>query len=293
MFWYIIILLIVILLFLFYKKIENFENKLNAAYFLGHNGLGDNITNKSAIKFLSNYYNTIYFICKESYIDNIKLIYKDISNVELKTVRNNFEYEDCKNILENAYNDNTVNIFLSGDASKEYGESRITHPDLLNYKKNDKNYTVEEITQHIKNFYQDIGLDLSIYYEYFDIQSTQDSMNYYNMIKDKNIIFMHTEGSNRTINLDSIIKKNIDDSNTIMVCANKNVYPKNNINYDLANKFIDLYITYYIDIIKNANDIYIINSCFSCIIYPWDKLKKLKSKNVNIYHLNNNEHRII
>jgi hypothetical protein len=269
------------------------ENKLNNAYFLGHLGLGDNITNKSAVKFLSNYYNTIYFICTENFLDNNKLIYEDISNVTFKTIRHEFYYEECKNLLEDAYNDNSVDIFLSGFVSKTHGQSRITNPNLLNYKQNDKNYTVEKITHHIKDFYQDIGLDLSIYYEYFDIQSTQESINYYNMIKDKNIIFMHTKGSNRTINLDSIIQKHINDSNTIMVCANKNIYPENNINYDLANQFIDLYVTYYIDIIKNANDIHVINSCFSCIIIPWNKVKKLKSKNVNIYHLDNNEHRII
>ena len=104
---------------------------------------------------------------------------------------------------------------------------------------------------------------------------------------------MHTKGSNRTMDLDRIIKNHINDSNTIMICANKNVYPQNNINYNLANKFIDLYVTYYIDIIKNANDIYVINSCFSCIIIPWNKVNKLKSKNVNIYHIKSNEHRII
>jgi hypothetical protein len=61
---------------------EHIENKLNTAYFLGHLGLGYNITYKSAIYFLSNYYNTIYFICKENFLDNNKLIYEDISNVE-------------------------------------------------------------------------------------------------------------------------------------------------------------------------------------------------------------------
>ena len=268
------------------------QNKLNNAYFLGHLGLGDNITNKSAIYFLSKYYNIIYFICKENFLDNNKLIYEDISNVEFKTVRNETEFQECVNLIKNAYIDR-ADIFISGSGFKSFGGSRITHPNLLNYKKNDKNYTVEQITHHIKEFYEDIHLDLSVYYEYFHIQSSEESINYYNMIKDKNIIFMHTKASNRTMDLDRIIKNHINDSNTIMICANKNVYPQNNINYNLANKFIDLYVTYYIDIIKNANDIYVINSCFSCIIIPWNKVNKLKSKNVNIYHIKSNEHRII
>ena len=39
--------------------------KQKSAYFLSHNGLGDNITNIGAINFLLNYYETIYFLCKD------------------------------------------------------------------------------------------------------------------------------------------------------------------------------------------------------------------------------------
>ena len=55
---------------------NSFENYLNYikdpenpevlnCYFLGHLGLGDNITNSSAVNYLLQHYNTIYFFCKD------------------------------------------------------------------------------------------------------------------------------------------------------------------------------------------------------------------------------------
>ena len=48
--------------------------KLQTAYFLSHNGLGDNITSIGAINFLSNYFETIYFLCKNSYSNNVQVL---------------------------------------------------------------------------------------------------------------------------------------------------------------------------------------------------------------------------
>ena len=41
--------------------------KQKSAYFLSHNGLGDNITSIGSIIFLLQYYETIYFLCKNNY----------------------------------------------------------------------------------------------------------------------------------------------------------------------------------------------------------------------------------
>ena len=40
--------------------------KLNKAYFLCHNGLGDIFTMIGAINFLLNYFEEIYFLCKNN-----------------------------------------------------------------------------------------------------------------------------------------------------------------------------------------------------------------------------------
>ena len=46
-----------------------------SVFFLGHNGLGDNITNIGAINYLLTIYENVYFICKDIYIQNLKEIF--------------------------------------------------------------------------------------------------------------------------------------------------------------------------------------------------------------------------
>ena len=70
---------------------------------------------------------------------------------------------------------------------------------------------------------------------------------------------------------------------TIIICANKNMYNINNSKYELANKYINLFIAYYIDIILNSYEIHVVDSCFSCIINPLKVTNRLFSKITNIY----------
>lgn len=141
--------------------------KLSKAYFLSHNGLGDNITSISAINFLSQYYNVIYFLCKDIYENNVKLLFENNKSIIVIPFNYNDEYNQCKEILKNALNeDKNINIFVSG-CHKNYINSIISHEELIHYQKTNKNYKIDY--SFIENFYKDINLDLSIYYEYFNI----------------------------------------------------------------------------------------------------------------------------
>jgi hypothetical protein len=262
--------------------------KQDSAYFLGHNGLGDNITNIGAIHFLLQYYNIIYILCKNIYFENVNKLFnnKIISkNIILVPFNTNNEYSECKIIITNAMKNKLTDIFISGHCHTSYLKSRISHPNLLKYNQNDNHYTVK--WNHIRSFYYDIGLDLSIYYNYFTIDSTNESKKYYDCIKNYNIIFLHTKSSNRELSLENIINKFINLDNTIIICANKNIYNKddikNNTKYELANKYVNILVAYYIDIIYNAFEIHIVDSCFSCIVHPLNINKKLIAKIVNIY----------
>ena len=51
--------------------------KQKNAYFLSHNGLGDNITSIGAVNFLLNYYENIFFLCKDIHEDNVKLLFNN------------------------------------------------------------------------------------------------------------------------------------------------------------------------------------------------------------------------
>lgn len=253
-------------------------SKYDFAYVLSHNGLGDNITMIGAINFLSQHYKKIYFLCKDKYASNVKLLINK-KNVTIVPFDHKNEFSSCKNILDNVYSNNSTDIFVCG-CHKSYCKSKITNSSILNYKKNNK-YSIK--WKHIENFYKDMNLDLNIYYNYFDINSTEKSMVLYYKIKDKNIIFCHTQSSTKTISLPENIKKNIHNDKYIIICANENIYNENHKYFNLANKFVNIPLQNYIDVIKNACEIFIIDSCFSCIIHPLSVVNKLNTKKIKYY----------
>lgn len=245
--------------------------KQNSAYFLSHNGLGDNITSIGAINYLLNYYETIYFLCKDIYNDNVKILFENKPVITIPFDSKN-ETNECAAIISKAYNLND-DVFICGFHTS-YLKSKITHPDLLQYVKNDNNYSIKY--KFIKDFYNDINLDLNIYYTYFDINSSEISLKYYNEIKNYKIVFLHTKSSTKEIYLDDLVNLYIDKDDYIIICANKNLYNVSNIKHNLAEQYVNIKVAYYIDVIKNAEIIHIIDSCFSCIVYPLYESRKIQ-----------------
>jgi len=175
--------------------------KQKNAYFLSHNGLGDNITSIGAVNFLLNYYENIFFLCKDIHEDNVKLLFNN-KPVIIVAFDSKNETNHCRRIIHNI-RDNETDTFISG-CHTSYLKKKITSPDLLKYIQNDGNYSVKY--QHIRDFYYDNNLDLSIYFNYFDIASNKISKQYYDDLKKYKIVFLHTKASNIEIDLDIVIK---------------------------------------------------------------------------------------
>jgi hypothetical protein len=164
--------------------------KQKTAYFLGHNGLGDNITSISAVNFLLKYYETIHFLCRKHNVDNVKLIYNN-EKVIIETVDVKWhcpkEAEGFKKIIDEA--DPDADCFILGFQNIKNFKNKITHPELLKYVPNNDGYNIR--WSFIKDFYNDIGLDLSIYYNYFNIDSCETSKKLY-----ENILNSLSKGDN-------------------------------------------------------------------------------------------------
>jgi hypothetical protein len=246
------------------------------AYFLSHNGLGDNITNIGAVRFLLQYYDTIYFLCKDIYQENVRRLFVNQSVITIPFDHTN-EFVECKRIIENAnYLDD---LFISG-VHKHRMVSRITHPELLQYRPQN-HYTLHY--KHISDFYEDIGLDTTIYVSYFKIDSTEISERYYQEIQHYKIVFLHTKGSNRSVNLSEIVDIFKPKDDYIIICANENVYDMSDPKHAIADNYVNIPVADYIDIIQHSTNIYVINSCFSCIVYPLLLSNTIPSLNCNIY----------
>ena len=253
------------------------------AYILSHNGLGDNITMIGAVNFLTQYYENVYLLCKDNNAKNVATFFQDKS-IHIMPFDGKYEFYWTTRILEEASENTSNDIFIAGFVHKNRLKlQRVTNQKFLQYKPDDKHYIVK--WAHIRDFYHDIGLDLSVYYEYFHILSPSipSIPSIHDPIEKHNIVFAHTKEIDNEIQIPNAISKYINDENTIIICANKNVYPNGHSKYELANQYVNIPIVNYIDIIKRATEIHIVDSCFSCIVYPLQQTNRLSATTVTIY----------
>jgi hypothetical protein len=257
---------------------------MTSVFVLGHAELGDNITCIGAINYLLTIYKNVYFVCQYNNLKNLKILY---SNPRIFLVPFKIENKLLAwyNLLYPRYKEKNMDILISGPQPKTYFKSKITNK-ILKYRIKNNAHTIENKYIQLQHFYTDINLDLSIYYNYFNINSSIISQDLFNKIKKYNIIFMHSTSSNKKIDLTTFINKHINNDNDIIISADINAYAKNNAKYDLAQRYVNLLVPHYIDIIKNAQYIYIVNSCFSCIVIPLAYNKKIKAIEYKIFDRN-------
>ena len=84
-----------------------------------------------------------------------------------------------------------MDVLISGSYHKKNFISKIKNKKMFEITKNN-NFYISERFNFIKDFYEDIKLNLSFFYNYFNINSTDNSLFLYNNIKNYNIIFLHT-----------------------------------------------------------------------------------------------------
>lgn len=287
-----------------YNNIYNFINKIDDkysitprnylsqyktqqnAYFVGHNGLGDNIINLSAVNYLSNFYNKIFFICKEINYNILKLLLSNIKNIEIISIDSENEFNNIQKIYNDVIKEN--DFFVSGVCHTGYIQSKITNPYLNNYLK-DISENDDCYYKFIIDFYQDINLDLTIYYGFFDLPQNDLSLDLYNSIKDYKICFIYFEINDKQIYNYQNIVSNLDNTYIILNISNNFYELSKDINpekYELAKQFINIDIIYYIDTILNCDKIIIKDSYLSTIIYPLFKNYKLNTRDVTIINTN-------
>jgi hypothetical protein len=253
---------------------------------LCHSGLGDNIAMIGAIYYLLDIYNNIYFLCKENHLKNLNIIYLN-PRIFLISFKSENEYYARFDLLIPKYNTSNMDVLISGSCHKKNFISKIKNPKMFEIVKND-DYHINERFNFIKEFYEDIKLDLSIFYNYFKVNSTDSSIHMYNNIKNYNIVFLHTQSSNNELNLREYIDKFVELEDHIIICPNQNVYTKDNSKYNLSELYINLLVPHYIDIIYNSKYIYIVDSCFSTIIIPLIYTKKIIPIGCKIFNREDN-----
>jgi hypothetical protein len=188
----------------------------------------------------------------------------------------------------------TFNKNFNGYVSKEIitkykvssFHNKITNQKFLNFNNNNiNNNYVKPYYYNIQDFYSEINMNLSIYYDYFYIPSTLQSWELYKHIKDYKLVFLHFASSCGNSYIPENEWKHIYNDEYLIINPDKNHYdPTISVSkYDLANQYLNLLSVDYIDIILNASDIYVCDSSFASMIFPLRITNRLQAENMIIY----------
>lgn len=265
---------------------------MKEAVLVCHQGIGDLIAMCGGIIYLKKYYDRMNLICKEKNTKHLKLFLQNI-DINFIVVQDNSEFiETQKKIVD--YFDKTLNdIYISGvcfNYLKKYRRVSIDIPEYINSNLDKtKGYNINNyIFNMISKFYNDIGLSIDICCDYLPFKSNKISIDLYNLISKYDIIFIQLKSSdNAKLNISNILKQYLNDENTILICNDENLYQKESDKYKLCENFIYKNFAYYYDTIINSNKIYVIDSCFSCLIMPLIISNKLKAQEIQIINRNN------
>jgi hypothetical protein len=227
------------------------------AFILTHLGLGDHITSMGIVRYYATKYDELHVVCKKKYEDNLRLFYKDDITIKIFPI-------DTRNIKDD-------------DISSHFGFSKKSN---ATYIYNNEIYDLITTGMHgpinTKSynipfcFYQDVQLDFDIFWEYSHIIDTQEANDLYNLLIKNNVsdyILIHNSSSRGNAFLIEEIenKGNLDRNKILFINTERNVYLHGHPFYELANKFVMKPLVFYKNVIINASQIYVSDSCIFCL----------------------------
>ena len=262
-------------------------NKGKDVVFCSHMGLGDVLLNVGIINLLLNFYETVHYFCKKEYVCNISTMFTN-KPVQLIPV-DKFENQ---NILSNMarFDFNATDCILAGiNKNIPSLKTVIQNAHFNEYKRRfGTNANEKTLYQHIGYIHSGVGVKWNVCLKYYDVHIPEESMLHYQKIKQHNVMFMHEIASTTsTVDFSKIINQYMNLPNYVIICANRNVYPHAHPMHAVAQPFVNLPFMMYYDTIRNATDIHVIDSCFSCIPFILRLMNAISPKTFMIYARNN------
>lgn len=249
------------------------------AYLVSHNGLGDNLYMVGALRFLSTYYETIYFLCRNVFVPNVELFFQG-TNIQCLPFNTLDEFNDIRRILAGAVGD----VYVCGQCHKQYLTGRVTTQIACAPSK----YTIDHdnLTSanyaFVEDFYRDAGLTLTHFYEYFSLPRTPEAVAMWERARGFHTIFVQLKSSDgRRLNI-SKLRERLADPSVLVACNDENLYPETSEQHALAQTFVFEKIVHYTELIQNCAEIYLIDSCFIGLVLPYLKTGRLKATTVRI-----------
>jgi hypothetical protein len=248
----------------FINSVSN--HKAKDVVFCSHLGLGDVLLNVGIINLLLNFYETVHYFCKKHYVRNISTMFAN-KPVHLVPIDKNENQSIISNMAR--FNFDATDCILVGGMKTMHPSFKtiIKNQNFIEYKlRFGSNKNERMLYSHVGQFYADVGVKCDVCFKYYDVNIPEESMQYYQKIQQYSVMFMHEIASTAsTVDFSNIIHRYINLPNYVIICANRNVYPAAHPMHAVAQSFVNLPFMFYYDTLRNATDIYAVDSCFSCI----------------------------
>lgn len=211
------------------------------AFFLGNLGLGDLINHIGAIRYYATAYDEVTVVVKACNERNARSFFRDDPSINFLIVTADREISVQLGALPGTFNSIT----------REYSKVIMSGAHLA---------TCHRWDDTSDCFYKDMQLPLEIRYVFHYVSSGEDAM--YHLLKEVPYIFVHQTTSTGKF---PIIKWDID--SILTIDPDTNLYTKDHKWHSLAKACVGNPLVDYIDVIKHATQIHVLDSSFSCLAH--------------------------
>jgi len=221
------------------------------AFILGHLGMGDQISCSPIVRYLSCFYDEVKVVVKAVNYEAIKLFYRDDPTITFECVNTDQDISPAFGCSSEKFDKQT------------YGYSIFR----LGLHSIDKEIKIENIPF---NFYNELNIDCSKLFDFFYCEPSVDILQKMELLKDREYVLMHSKFSGGTLFTPKDLFENfkIDLDKTLVIDINENYYPSHHPFRELAEKFINLPISDYVILLKNASNIFLSDSALFCLALP-------------------------
>ena len=215
--------------------LNTIRKKNRNALVIGPGGLGDHIWMSGAVRYIAKQYKETHLFTNEITLKTLQTLYNDVPSIKFVVIRK--VDDELRNFIANTYSVyNTYSCALTKDLTRTYIIDTNDLPGAF--------YDQLEVPRHVRH-------------SHFIFPRLPESIALFEIVKNQPYIFVQTKSSTTTTNIVSW-----DISQILTIDPNVNLYSSDHPWYQLAQKFVNQPFFHYVDLIKHATELHLVNSSF-------------------------------
>jgi hypothetical protein len=229
----------------------NIIRKNSNALIIGPGGLGDHIWISGGVRYIAKQYKETHLVVSEACLNTVKVLYKDEPSIKLILVMR--IDQELTDLIAKTYS--------------RYNTYTCIHTKDLRY-----HFTVD-MNDIPGVFYDKMEIPRNTRYSDFVCPILPESLALFETVKNQPYILVQTKSSTITTNIVTW-----DINQILTIDPNVNQYSSNHPWHTLAETFVNQPFFYYVDLIKHASELHLVNSSFYTLasqISPLDAKVKL------------------